>query len=124
MKGRIVVTTLGAALAAGFVIAQETPEVTVEAARTVQISRTSSGVPIEEISLKRRVSYSDLDLAMEAGVATLEKRVTEAANGACKELDKMYPLTAPSEMSCSKAATDDAMKQVHAAVEKAMQAKK
>jgi len=114
----------GIVLATGLGFAQEPSQVTVEAARSVQVGRTASGVPIEQITLTRRVGYSDLDLTTHAGATELEKRVNDTATAACKELDRLYPLTAPSAGTCAKSAADGAMKQVHTAIEAAEQAKK
>jgi len=97
------------------VIAQEMGEVTVQASRVVKktIGRTSSGVPIEDISLSYGVSTAGLDLASSAGAAELQKRVANAAKAACKELSRQYPESTPSDADCAKNATDKAMVKVN-----------
>jgi UrcA family protein len=92
--------------------------VNVEASRIVKetIGRAANSAPINQVSLSYRVSYADLDLASKGGVATLEKRVDEAAMAACKEISKLYPLATPDDMSCAKIASKAAMVKVHEAV--------
>jgi UrcA family protein len=98
-------------------LAQQTEGVTVEAARQAKIvGRSSSGVPIEQITLTRKVSYTDLDLKTPAGSDALTQRVKDVAKEACEELDKLYPLTQKTAPDCTKQAIDSAMEQVHAAI--------
>jgi UrcA family protein len=114
---RLTLLTLGAVLAGGVLAAEQVGEVTVEATRETKIvGRSYSGVPIEVISLTRRVSYADLDLTTQSGAAELEKRVNETAQAACKELDTLYPLTAAGGPACVKSTVDESMVQVRAAI--------
>jgi UrcA family protein len=53
---------------------------------------TYTGIPIEEVSLSRKVGVSDLDLSSPAGRAELDKRIEAVAKEACKQLEKLYPL--------------------------------
>jgi UrcA family protein len=97
--------------------AEQTEGVTVEAVRQAKVvGRTPSGVPIEELTLKRTVSYADLDLKTQAGAAELEKRVKDTAKAACDELDALYPLTKSEGPVCVKRATDGAMVMVRRAI--------
>ena len=112
--------TVAVALLAGVsvnavVIAQEMGEVTVQASRVVKkvIGTTSSGIPIEDISLSYGVSTTGLDLSSSAGAAELKKRVTNAANAACKELGRQYPDAQTTDAECVKQATDKAMVKVN-----------
>jgi len=43
----------------------------------------------------------------------LQKRVTDAALAACKEIGRQYPDSTPSEADCAKAATDKAIAKVN-----------
>lgn len=105
------------------VVAQPLEEITVVAPYRAEhkvVGRSSStGAPVELISLTRHVSYADLDLTKAIDVTVLENRVKAIAKDSCKELEKMYPeLThpaVPSDQNCVKTATDDGMKQVKAA---------
>lgn len=110
-------------LGVGVVVAQELKEISVEVARTTKIVGRSSttGAPVELVTLTCRVGYSDLDLKSHAGAVTLEKRVRETAKLACDQLDKRYPLDSSESPSCTKKATDEAMVQVHAAIAAAEQ---
>ncbi len=97
-------------------LAQQAPEVTVQASRSVQrneVGRSSSGFPIVDVSLSYGVSYAGLDLATHVGALQLERRVHDAASKACGELDRQYPIGAPSVADCTKAAAGAAMVKVH-----------
>lgn len=116
---RLAVAAAAAAMVTTMAIAQQPEGVTVEAVRQAKVvGRTSSGVPIEQITLTRKVSYTDLDLKTQAGAAELEKRVKDTAKSACDELDTLYPLTktAAETATCVKKSTDDAMVMVRRAI--------
>lgn len=104
-----------AALAGNILLAQQMPEVTVQASRIVakQAGRTNSGIPIVDASLSYGVSYAGLDLNTNTGVMELEKRVKDAAMKACSELSRQYPIADQTDAECAKAATDKAMVKVH-----------
>jgi UrcA family protein len=114
-------THITAALAAlvasalgGNVLAQTTQEVVVTTSKIVEKSagRTSSGVPIKDVSLAYGVSPAGLDLSSASGAREFEKRVSDVALEACQELGKRYPDATPTDAQCAKAATDKAMAQV------------
>jgi UrcA family protein len=104
----------GASLSA-VVVAQEMGEVSVQASRVVKkvIGTTSSGVPIEDVSLSYGVGTAGLDLSTSAGAAELQKRVGNAATAACKELGRQFPSSTTSDAECIKKATDKAMVRVN-----------
>ncbi len=106
---------LAAAFTANILLAQQMPEVTVQASRIVekQVGRTSSGLPIVDVSLSYGVSYKGLDLSTSAGVNELEKRVSDAAMKACEELSRQYPMSDTTDAECAKSATNKAMVKVH-----------
>ena|ERR1700683_160577 len=108
--GLLAVTSVSAV-----VFADDMGEVTVQASRVVSktVGKTASGVPIVDISLSYGVSAKDLDLASHTGAMELQKRVTDAAKAACKELDRQYPGSAPSDFDCVKDATARAMVKVN-----------
>jgi UrcA family protein len=94
-------------------------EITVTAPRLVTkqvVGRTAAGSNVELITLQRRVSYADLDLALHANVAQLETRVNDIAKEACEDLAKMYPLSDPKTPDCVRAAVATAKPQLDAAV--------
>jgi len=91
---------------------QNMDEITVQGTRTVTtkaVGKTSSGIPINDVSLSYGVIIAGLDLASQAGFKEAEKRVKVVAETACKELAKRYPVGTPSEAECAKAAADKAM---------------
>ncbi len=92
----------------------QTPEISVEAMRTTKttIGQTSSGIPIENVALSYGVSTQGLDLSTDTGKRALEKRVSDAAMAACKELGRQYPGSKPSDSECAKLATDKAIAQI------------
>jgi UrcA family protein len=113
---RIAVGLLTVTSVSTLAVAQETGAVTVQASRVVNTKtagRTASGVPIVDVSLSYGVSTAGLDLVSHAGVMELEKRVHDAAQGACKELGRQYPDSMPNDADCAKAAADKAMVRVH-----------
>ncbi|MDE2295062.1 MAG: UrcA family protein [Gammaproteobacteria bacterium] len=112
----------GIALAAGVTGAQTLKEISVEAGRATKVvGHTSSGIPIEEVSLTRHVYYGDLDLRTHSGAVELERRVHETAQAACKQLDELYPLTTSESPACAEQAAKGAMEQVHALIAAAEQ---
>jgi UrcA family protein len=108
----------------GVILGQQTEEIGLEeiivtAPRLVTtqvVGRTSAGSKIELITLQRRVSYADLDLAQHANVAQLETRVNELAKEACDDLAKMYPLSDPKTPDCVRAAVAGAKAQLDAVI--------
>jgi len=119
MKTIIMGAIAGAAASAligSMVFAQNVEEITVQGTRSMTVTlqgRTSSGIPIKDISMSYGVSYAGLDLVSHAGVLELQKRVTDAALAACKEIGRQYPESTPSEADCAKAATDKALAKVN-----------
>jgi UrcA family protein len=108
-----------AVVASDATLAQQTSDITVEAARPVKVvvGHSSNNASIEELSLTGHVTFADLDLRTRAGATELEKRVSDAARDLCGQLDKLNPLikydVAP---PCVKQATDDAMVKARAAI--------
>ena len=106
------------------VVAQEPEptleEIIVEAPWLVErevVGRSSStGAPIEEISLTRRVDISDLDLTHTADVSEAERRIEGVARDSCDKLAEMFPLSGVDEPSCVDDAVENAMAQVEGAV--------
>lgn len=95
--------------------AQELEKINIEAKRALNtkvVGRSTSGIPIVEISLAYGVSYSGLDLASAGGSAELERRVKEASRMACEEISRQYPDATPGDFVCAKEATDKAMVRV------------
>jgi UrcA family protein len=98
-------------------------EITIIAPHEVQrkeVGRSNLGAPVEVISITRRISYAGMDLTKPANVSDLEKVIKDTANDSCKEIENQYPEamypTVPASQNCAKTATNDAMKQLNAAV--------
>jgi len=109
---------LAAAVVAGAwaqTVAMAEPEVTVVTSRmaATTIGRTATGIPIQNISMGYTVSAKGLDLGTQIGAQAFERRVSDAAMAACKEIGRQYPDSTPSDAECAKAATDKAMVKVH-----------
>jgi len=111
---RVAIGAVALALVGGIAVGQNQnmDEITVQGTRMVVTKlagKTSSGIPVNDVSLGYGVIIKGLDLASHAGFVEAEKRVKEVAEAACKELVKRYPDGEPSEAECAKAATDKAM---------------
>ena len=120
---QLALVAIGFVIAGGPVVAQQVSEIIVEAPYLrQQVGRTSSGAAVELITLTKRVSYADLNLAMQADVEQLNKRIDDTAKGACKQLDSLYPLD-PTDPNCVKKAVDGGMAQAKVAIAAASGAK-
>lgn len=120
MTIKLVAVSAAAALVAGVALGQGVPEVKVEATRVIAsgitaktVGRTSSGVPIKDVTLSYGVSAEGLDLSTHTGAQAFEQRVKDAAEQACQDIGRQYPDATPSEAACAKAAADQAMVRVH-----------
>ena len=98
--------------------------VTVEAVREVIVGKSSTGVPIKELSVRSSVSYADLDLTTETGVAALKKRVEDTAKSNCKEIKVEVPAEGSTVEKCIKDALGGATPQIDKAIADAKAAKK
>jgi UrcA family protein len=96
-------------------MAQSVDEVTIQAKRGVAakvVGRTSSGIPVADLSLSYDVSAAGLDLASNAGAAEFAKRVNAAALAACRQIGREYPDATPGDEECARAAASEAMVKV------------
>ncbi len=119
-----VTAAIASAMVSGVVVAQAAEEITVQGTRVLDeksAGRTSTGIPIRDISLSYGINIADLNLASQYGPIELEKRVHKAAKTACEEIGRRYPLSTPSDAVCTKVATDKAMVKVHELVAEARQ---
>lgn len=100
----------------GAVQAQELEEVVVEAHHAVtskQVGRTSSGIPVVEMSVSYRVSTEGLDLSKQVGLEQMEKRVKDAVLSACKDISREWPFAAPTDEECARDAAHKPLEKVH-----------
>jgi UrcA family protein len=98
----------------------QAPEIKVHTGK-VQVTTVDSddGIPTEQFQLERVASYADLDLSTTSGAAELKKRVSEAAQAACKALVDTDPIDLADNdgnITCVTEATGGAMQQVNAAI--------
>lgn len=105
-------------LTASALAADELPTITIGAGVVTKtnIGTSSSGVPLEKVTVTHRVSYADLDLATEARAVELQKRVRETARAACRQLHELYPLEANDAQGCVKMTLASATAQVDNAI--------
>jgi UrcA family protein len=114
MKTLLVKAAVGtvASVLVGIAMAQNVEEVTVHAQSgltTKVVGRTSSGLPLTDISLSYVASAAGLDLASDAGASEFARRVNDAARAACGQIGRQYPNAVPSDWECAKAAAGEAM---------------
>jgi UrcA family protein len=94
-------------------------EITVEAARVVDVGQTPHGMPVREITIRSKVGYADLDLTTDTGARTLETRIRQAANSACQEMNVKFPVAGSGEEACVNEAVKGAMAQATKVIEAA-----
>jgi UrcA family protein len=75
-----------------------------------------TGAPIEETAVSELVAYGDLDLSKASDVDELGKRVREAAEDVCSELDRELSYSGEEHRNCVRSAMKSAHKQIDAAL--------
>jgi len=92
----------------------EVEEIVVTGRRIITrtVTRTPVGATLNEMTLSYRIGYGDLDLRSGAGRSELERRVSDAAVAACKEIGRVYPFAEPNDAECTRISRDRAMQQV------------
>jgi UrcA family protein len=91
-------------------------DITVYAPRSRQRRSSTTGAPIEWVSISRPVSYQDLDLSTQWGVDELVRRVRGAARSACSQMDVMHPIATSDSPPCYRDAIRRAMRDVEVAI--------
>jgi UrcA family protein len=111
---------LSAMFAATAANAGDTPvtsDVTVQAERpTTKVVGRTAFAPVILATVQYRISYSDLDLSIPTNAQLLKDRVRDAAREACKDLDKLYPITTSSSSECLRKTEQNATPQVLSAI--------
>lgn len=90
-------------------------QITVQASRNLTVKhlgKSSSGIPIDEISLSVYVKTAGLDLATSSGLNAMEKRIHAAADSACREIGRLYPFAETSDAECAIVAARPAIAKV------------
>jgi UrcA family protein len=110
-------------LAGGGAMAQVNEAITVVAPHKVthkMVGQSSTGFPVEEMSLSHEVYFADLDLTKTAGAQALKQRVAAMATESCRQLETLYPndpeVALPGNKTCVQAAVDASRPQVEAAI--------
>jgi UrcA family protein len=93
-------------------LAQQTPEVVVEASHVE--ATTVKGAPA--LSIVYKVSYADLNIGTNSGAVELQKRIKDSATQACGQLKKLYPNSVETDPPCVQAAIKNAMAQANKAI--------
>jgi UrcA family protein len=114
---RLALLGSGVAIAASTAVAQPLEVVTVEAARATTVGQTMHGVPIDEITIRSRVSYADLDLTTASGALELENRIRATAESSCRKIDVQFPAEGSSEAACIKNAVEAAMQEARKVID-------
>jgi UrcA family protein len=114
---RSTLTGIALAVAASAAVAQPMEVVTVEAARSTTVGQTMHGVPIDEITIRSRVSYADLDLTTASGALELENRIRATAESSCRKIDVQFPAEGSSEAACIKNAVEAAMQEARKVID-------
>jgi UrcA family protein len=121
----IALATIGALVVGGPSLAQQTPEVIVEAPhveKTAQVGPMGQRMPA--LSIVYKVNYADLNLGTHSGAVELEKRIKDSATKACQQLAKLYPETTEGDTPCVQGAVKSAMTQANKAIAAAEKAGK
>jgi UrcA family protein len=122
---RAALTTIVGLALSGVSVAQQTPEVIVEAPHVEMTTQAGAmGRKMPAMSISYRVSYGDLNLATHSGAVELEKRIKESATRACEQLRKLYPDTTEGNPPCVEGAVKAAMANANKAIAAAEKAAK
>lgn len=108
------IALLAAVAISGSALGQETEEVTVRGPgiQSTEVERSSTGVEVVMFTVSYKVSYEDLDLTTADGMAELTKRIEDAAKQGCREIGLAYRTAQPSDWSCARHATKEAIAEV------------
>jgi len=115
---RLALAALGTLVFSGAVFAQEPEgEFVVSSSRTGALSHASvTGASDQVISISRRVSFADLNLATYSGSQEVEARVKSTAKTICDKLDQLYPTSRINVQACVGDAVSKGMADVRVAI--------
>ena len=115
---RLALAVFGTFAFSGAAFAQQ-PEgdFVVSSSRTGAVAHASvTGASDQVISISRRVSFADLNLATYSGSQEVEARVRSAAKTLCDKLDQMYPTSLINVQACVGNAVSKGMADVRVAI--------
>jgi UrcA family protein len=108
----ITVAAIGCFAASSPSLAQQVPEVVVEAPHVE--TTTVKGAPA--LSIVYKVNYADLNIGTHSGAVELQKRIKDSATQACAQLKKLYPSSVDTDPPCVQTAIKNAMAQANKAI--------
>jgi UrcA family protein len=94
----------------------------VEAPRLLKFETRPTNGTLRNVSLEGPVSYADLDLRTNEGVAELRSRIAHKAADICAHLSELYPVYARAGASCVNDAIETATIRANRLVTQARQA--
>lgn len=105
------------AAASASAVAQE-KHVTIQAGAVQETAVGRSYIDIEELKVKRTVSYANLDLTTASGASELRNRVMDAAKDTCEQIAAANPTDLPStsDYSCIRRVTERGLERANVAV--------
>ena len=105
------------AAASASAVAQE-KHVTIHAGDVQETAVGRSYIDIEELKVKRTVSYANLDLTTASGASELRNRVMDAAKDTCEQIAAAGPADLPStsDYSCIRRVTERGLERANVAV--------
>lgn len=77
-------------------------------------ARSSTGAPIQDVSLSANVRTDDLNLQSTDGWLELRSRVRQTARGLCARLRFQHPIGTPDEFRCVERAVDNTSDRIDA----------
>ena len=77
------------------------------------------GVPLENVTMQRPVSYADLDLRTPWGARELVRRAGDTARNLCWRISYQYPVSTNDSPPCFRTAMEDVMPQIDDAIARA-----
>jgi UrcA family protein len=109
------------AAASASAIAQERQQssgVTIQAGEVQETAVGRSYIDVEELKVKRTVSYANLDLTTASGASELRNRVMNAAKDTCEQIAAADPADLPStsDYTCIRRVTERGLERANVAV--------
>jgi UrcA family protein len=89
--------------------------VTIQAGEVQETAVGHSYIDIEELKVKRTVSYANLDLTTASGAAELRNRVMDAAKNTCEQI-AAADLSSTKDYSCIRRVTERGLDRANVAV--------
>lgn len=115
---RLALVMLGAFAFSGAALAQEPEaEFVISSTRATGLAHGSlPGAKLEVVSISKRVSYADLNLASVSGSEEMEARVRSTARTLCEKLEQKYPLSGTQTETCIRDTVSKGMADVRTAI--------